>query len=166
MPEPELEVRGARAWVLDTEQPETGHSDLVNQPDYVGPDYLVPEPPDLRPPERPDPPPPEPPGDVSREELEIALERAKLVADDCATILDPAIQAMKDGAWVSRAADEFSLALEGHARMAADAGERQVETIKEAFDRHLGDGGGAGDDYGAVQPRLVTPVPTVPRPKV
>ncbi|WP_166353200.1 hypothetical protein [Phytoactinopolyspora limicola] len=109
------------------EPPGRDMSDLQTQPDFiVGPPR--PEPPIC--------PPPEPPSQVSREELELALERARLVAEDCATILAPAIQAMHDGAWVSRRADEFSVELEQYARIAAEAGQGTVRVIERALEQH------------------------------
>lgn len=74
------------------------------------------------------------PTTATREELEMALRRAQLVADDCAALLDPAQRAMEDGAWVSRLADEFSTGLMTHARMAATIADGCVETIQTALD--------------------------------
>lgn len=71
---------------------------------------------------------------ASREELEMALHRAQLVMDDCTTLLDPALQAMQDGAWVSRRGDEFSTALTTHSRLAGTVAESCVETIQVAID--------------------------------
>jgi hypothetical protein len=134
-------------------------TDLQTQPDVVewpppDTDFRVPE---LEPPIVGDPPPPPPqPEDnqVSREELELALERAKLVADDCATILQPAVQAMLDGAWVSRRADEFSLALEEHARIATVAGERPVHVIERALSQRIETGDPQLPDVFMPQPEV------------
>ncbi|NDL58940.1 hypothetical protein [Phytoactinopolyspora mesophila] len=95
------------------------------------PQFEIPE---SRPPDFPE----VPTDHVSREELEIALERARLVADDCASILKPAIQAMHDGAWVSRRGDQFSLELEDHARVAADSAAGTVQVIQNALDQLIG----------------------------
>lgn len=83
---------------------------------------------------RPEPRPPDDPGAASREELEMALRRAQLVADDCASLLEPAQRAMEDGAWVSRLADEFSTGLTMHARLAGTVADGCVETIQTALD--------------------------------
>ncbi|NED96325.1 hypothetical protein G1H11_13505 [Phytoactinopolyspora alkaliphila] len=136
-----------------------GYDGLRVQPGVVewSPPELDLHVPELEPPIVLDPPtPPEPPQDsqVSREELELALERAKLVAEDCATILQPAVQAMLDGAWVSRRADEFSLALEEHARMATSAGAHPVRVIEHALDQRLE----TGDP---LQPGVFMPQPEV-----
>lgn len=94
---------------------------------------------EIRPPEPPRV--PEcPPGPGDREELELALERARLVADDCASILAPAVQAMQDGAWISRRADEFSLELDDNIRQATEAGQDVVQVIEEALNRQDGAG--------------------------
>lgn len=74
------------------------------------------------------------PGTSSREELEMALQRAQLVADDCESLLAPAQRAMEDGAWVSRLADEFSNELTVHARLAGSVAAACVETIQTALD--------------------------------
>ncbi|HEU5159369.1 MAG TPA: hypothetical protein VFU43_20400 [Streptosporangiaceae bacterium] len=71
---------------------------------------------------------------ASREELEMALRRAQLVMDDCETLLDPAIRAMEDGAWVSRLADEFFTGLTTHARLAGTVAGGCVDLIQEALD--------------------------------
>lgn len=65
------------------------------------------------------------------DELRIALERARLIADDLRSILRPVAQTLRDGAWVSRRADEFSLELDDNARQLAAIGERGVEAIEE-----------------------------------
>lgn len=71
---------------------------------------------------------------ASREELEMALHRAQLVLADCEAILEPAVQALMDGAWVSRMADEFYTGLTTYSRLTAGIGESCVETIQEALD--------------------------------
>ncbi len=81
----------------------------------------------------------------TREDLENALTRAQLVVEDAANLLSQAIEAMAGEAWVSRTADEFSDGLETHARIAGDAAEAGVETIREALDTH-------GDDRPVVTP--------------
>ncbi len=98
---------------------------LEIQPDEVetGPDIIA------RPPI-----PPNDPGTSSREELEMALQRAQLVADDCESLLSAAQRAMEDGAWVSNRADEFSNALSVHSRMAGNVAGACVETIQAALD--------------------------------
>ncbi|RIQ12438.1 hypothetical protein [Jiangella rhizosphaerae] len=73
-------------------------------------------------------------GTSSREELEMALQRAQLVADDCESLFSAAQRAMEDGAWVSRLADEFSNGLTVHARLAGSVAESCVETIQAALD--------------------------------
>jgi hypothetical protein len=112
---------------------------------------------------------------VSREELEIALERARLVADDCATILKPAIQAMHDGAWVSRRGDQFSLELDDHARVAADSAAATVQIIQNALDQLTGtdpDGDEPNDPMVLVEPDFQLPehsppvLPDAPRTEV
>jgi succinate dehydrogenase/fumarate reductase flavoprotein subunit len=90
-------------------------------------------------PEHPGPRPPDDAGTASREELEMALRRAQLVADDCASLLDPAQRAMEDGAWVSRLADEFSTGLTTHARLAGTVADGCVETIQTALDTRRDD---------------------------
>lgn len=70
----------------------------------------------------------------SREELEMALQRAQLVADDCESLFAAAQRAMEDGAWVSRLADEFSTGLVVHARLAGSVAGSCVETIQAALD--------------------------------
>lgn len=96
-------------------------------------------------PERPGLPPPCPrppdPGPVD-EELRIALERARLVADELESVLRPAAQALRDGAWVSRRADEFSLELDENARLCGTIAGRGVEAIEELARR----GRPGGDD--------------------
>ena len=72
--------------------------------------------------------------DASREELEMALQRAQLVAEDCESLFAAAQRAMEDGAWVSRLADEFSTALATHARLAGSVAESCVEVIQAALD--------------------------------
>ncbi|NEE02791.1 hypothetical protein [Phytoactinopolyspora halotolerans] len=136
---------------LDLDEPGTPPAD-VPPPDMPGPDSPqdIPPPdlpspeistpdlssPDLPAPSLPTPDLPHPEDDgVSLEELEFALERAKLVAEDCAAILKPALQAMADGAWVSRSGDEFSLALEDNARITTEAAERVVEIIEAELQR-------------------------------
>ncbi|AYY12232.1 hypothetical protein EF847_05430 [Actinobacteria bacterium YIM 96077] len=103
----------------------------VERPDIDIDRPEIPLPPDCK------PPPPDS-DEGSREELELALERARLVADDCASILKPAIQAMHDQAWVSQRADEFSLELEDHARKATEAGEETVQLIEDRLNRQDG----------------------------
>ncbi|MBB5785540.1 hypothetical protein [Jiangella mangrovi] len=85
-------------------------------------------------PQNPGPRPPDDPGTASREELEMALRRAQLVADDCASLLDPAQRAMEEGAWVSRLADEFSTGLAAHARLAGGIADGCVDIIQTALD--------------------------------
>lgn len=98
---------------------------LEIQPDFeTGPDIVV-RPPTIGPPD---------PGTSSREELEMALHRAQLVADDCESLLSAAQRAMEDGAWVSRLADEFSNGLTMHARLAGSIAANCVETIQTALD--------------------------------
>lgn len=99
--------------------------DVSTQPDVdTAPDIIA----------RPEPIPPDDSGTASREELEMALRRAQLVADDCAALLEPAQRAMEDGAWVSRLADEFSTGLTMHARLAGTIADGCVETIQTALD--------------------------------
>ncbi|PSL06789.1 hypothetical protein CLV30_102177 [Haloactinopolyspora alba] len=118
--------------------------DIHNQPDHVDlqPDYEVEtpigRPPILEPPVGCFPQP-------TREELEMALHRAQLVVDELSSLLDPALKAMEDGAWVSRRADEFSGGLTEHARQTGATAERCLDTIQEALDNH-------GDDN-VVEPR-------------
>lgn len=69
------------------------------------------------------------------DELRIALERARLIADDLGSVLRPVVEALRDGAWVSRRADEFSLELDDNARQLAAIGERGVEAIEELAQR-------------------------------
>lgn len=156
MPEPEFVAPVDRIRLPEEERPGTDYPEFYTQPDFA------------EVPPRPDGPivcdPPRPDSDpVSREELELALERAKLVADDCAGILRPAIQAMKDGAWVSRRADEFSLELEEQARHAADAGQGKVEIIQNTLNSRF-----SGDDGGLVlhEPQIPMPMSTMPEAEV
>ncbi|WP_116952525.1 hypothetical protein [Jiangella endophytica] len=78
--------------------------------------------------------PPHDPGTSSREELEMALQRAQLVADDCESLFSAAQRAMEDGAWVSSLADQFSGGLATHARLAGSVAESCVEVIQAALD--------------------------------
>ncbi|WP_298321743.1 hypothetical protein [Haloactinopolyspora sp.] len=75
----------------------------------------------------------------SLEELEMALHRAQLVMEDMSALLEPALKAMEDGAWVSRRADEFSTGLTTHAGMAESAAQRCVDAIQEAIDTRGGE---------------------------
>lgn len=155
---PRAEVRLPDAYGPDESDP--NHLDLRTQPDYVEmerpPNTEVGNPPEFETPTCRLPLPPDLGGQVSREELELALERAKLVADDCSSILQPAVQAMRDGAWVSSRADEFSLALDEHARIATAAAQRPVEIIENA----LSERGDSGDFD------IYLPTPEIPYPEV
>lgn len=64
------------------------------------------------------------------DELRIALERARMIADELSSVLRPVTQALHDGAWVSRRADEFSLELDDGIRHLATIGDRSVEAIE------------------------------------
>ncbi|TDD69243.1 hypothetical protein E1262_13020 [Jiangella aurantiaca] len=90
--------------------------------------------------------PPPDPGTSSREELEMALQRAQLVAEDCESLFAAAQRAMEDGAWVSRLADEFSNGLTVHARLAGSVAGSCVETIQTALDAR-------GDELLEVRPQ-------------
>ncbi|WP_053207475.1 hypothetical protein [Jiangella muralis] len=124
----------------------------MTDPAHVAPDGFQPLPYETRPLEtqpdvgttpdiiaRPPTIPPHDPGTSSREELEMALQRAQLVADDCESLFAPAQRAMEDGAWVSRLADEFFNELTVQARLAGSVAAAGVETIQTALD-------GRGDD--------------------
>lgn len=65
------------------------------------------------------------------DEIRIALERARQVAEDLRQVLQPAQQMMREGAWESRSADQFSLELEENARHCTMVGQRGVEAIEE-----------------------------------
>jgi hypothetical protein len=115
---------------LHPDRPGYAPPEVSTQPDVdTAPDIIA-----LPGPQNPGPMPPDDPGTASREELEMALRRAQLVADDCASLLDPAQRAMEDGAWVSRLADEFSTGLTMHARLAGSIADGCVETIQTALD--------------------------------
>lgn len=105
--------------------------DIETQPDY----HIVPDDQSQipRPDNQPDGCFPMPPV-ASRDELELALHRAQLVAEDCASVLDPAIRAMEEGAWVSSRADEFFTGLTTHSRLAGSIGQSCVDTIIEALE--------------------------------
>ncbi|WP_129668080.1 hypothetical protein [Phytoactinopolyspora endophytica] len=142
---------GSDGWEDQYTDPE--HGDLWTGPKRLNLDEPGTPPSDIPPPDLPSPDivPPED-DSVSVEELELALERAKLVADDCAAILKPALQAMEDGAWVSRSGDEFSLALEDNARIATESAERVVEIIEAELERRR--------STGDVEPKVFMPADT------
>lgn len=125
----------------DDDRPEQGIEALPDHPvtdgDRIG---IAPLPGERPPPpssQRPIPPAePEP-----SEEIRIALERARLVVADLESVLGPAAQALRDGAWVSRSADDFSLELDGHARQCGVIGERAIEAIEELARRPKPDDG-------------------------
>ncbi|TDE08502.1 hypothetical protein [Jiangella asiatica] len=129
-----------------TDGAQTAPDELYTLPDQFEPPPVETRPLEIQPdyeilPDRPDTGPPDGcfPDLASREELEMALRRAQLVMDDCETLLDPAIRAMEDGAWVSRLADEFSNGLTTHARLAGTIAGNCVDLIQEALENRGSD---------------------------
>jgi hypothetical protein len=116
---------------------EPGHDNSGDGHDHI--DFMpLPGEPPVCPPGRPPIRPEEPAPD---EHLQIALERAKLIVADLESALRPAAQALRDGAWVSRRADEFSLELDDNIRQSGLIGERAVEAIEELVRRGRPDDG-------------------------